>query len=214
MVDQSETLSEVLVRFDEWLNSVVYPLVRQWREYYSQDPTSALCATNLKSEQSRFIYDEKNVDFTEEEKMICFATDGPWDMRHFMHECSVLRDKVEFPPLFYRFINVRHSYCQLFKTRQVKLTHMLRRMGMTFEGQRHSGLADSRNITRVLAELIARGYRCHHVSTIKYYHRGDAYLLIDQATRELLEEYGDEDKPSNGRKNKPKAKKSKKSKRK
>ncbi|KAG5490503.1 hypothetical protein JKF63_00623 [Porcisia hertigi] len=193
MVDLADPLPTVVAQFQDWLRTEVYPLCRMWARHYGPNRLS----NNLKSEQRRFVYDEAtdlgraNVPA---EAMICMATDGPWDMRRFMHECSVLRDGVEFPPLFYRYINVRHVYSNHFKCRQVKLTHMLRKMGMSFEGRRHSGIDDTRNIARVLAELLARGYRVHHVSTIKYAHRGDAFLDSNQAAQELLSEYGETDK--------------------
>lgn len=127
--------------------------------------------------------------FEEEESMICFATDGPWDMRKFMFDCEVLMHHRNFPPLFYRFINVRNCFTQAFKCKPMKLTHMLRKLQMSFEGRRHSGIDDTRNILRVLAELLARGYRIHHVSTIQYRADSNAGLKHDQAANELLKEY-------------------------
>lgn len=202
MVDQADTLPVVVAQFQEWLERDVYPLCAQWSTHYGEGKLSH----NLKSEQKRFVYDERtdqakaNAKF---EAMICMATDGPWDMRRFMHECSVMRDGIEFPPVCYRYINVRHSYGDHFKCRQVKLTHMLRKMSMSFEGRRHSGIDDTRNITRVLAELMARGYRVHHVSMIKYTHRGDAFLASNQAAQELLSEYGETDETHTSRHGNP-----------
>ncbi|KPA80342.1 hypothetical protein ABB37_04611 [Leptomonas pyrrhocoris] len=190
MVDQADTLPVVVGHFQRWLEQEVYPLCAVWANHYGPEKLSR----HLQSEQKRFVYDDRtevaraNARY---EAMICMATDGPWDMRRFMHECSVMRDGVAFPPLCYRYLNVRHSYGDHFKCRQVKLTHMLRRMSMSFEGRRHSGIDDTRNITRVLAELMARGYRVHHVSTIKYSHGGDAFLQSNKAAQELLSEYGE-----------------------
>ncbi|AYU80540.1 Exonuclease [Leishmania donovani] len=192
MVDVADPLPTVVAQFQDWLKTEVYPLCRMWARHYGPNRLSH----NLKSEQRRFVYDEHTDAAkanTSAEAMICMATDGPWDMRRFMHECSVLRDGVDFPPVCYRYINVRHSYSDHFKCRQAKLTHMLKKMSMSFEGRRHSGIDDTRNIARVLAELFARGYRVHHVSTIKYAHRGDAFLESDRAAQELLSEFGETD---------------------
>eukprot|EP00796_Vickermania_ingenoplastis_P000877 gene877-507_t len=130
--------------------------------------------------------------FAEEESMICFATDGPWDMRKFMFECEVLRHRHTFPPLFYRFINVRNCFTKAFQCKPMKLTHMLRKLHMTFEGRRHSGIDDTRNILRVLAELLARGYRLHHVSTVQYRPSSSDDLRHDQAASQLLSEFAGE----------------------
>lgn len=193
-VNAADPLPIVVAKFERWLQDTVYPLCRAWREEHG---IAALSSSLRRSEQKQFVYDEHTLEAAAcqaEEAMICFATDGPWDMRRFMHACSVLRDGVAFPPLFYRFVNVRHCYTEHFRGKQVKLTHMLRRLNMGFEGQRHSGIDDTRNITRVLAELFARGYRISHVSCIKYAHRGDALLAANAAVREILEEYGDTEK--------------------
>ncbi|KPI88766.1 hypothetical protein ABL78_2145 [Leptomonas seymouri] len=192
MVDQADTLPVVVEQFQQWLEHDVYPLCAMWAKHYGPGRLSH----NLKSEQKRFVYDDRTSEAKANagyEAMICIATDGPWDMRRFMHECSVMRDGIAFPPVCYRYINVRHSYSDHLKCHQVKLTHMLKKLGMSFEGRRHSGIDDTRNITRILAELMARGYRVHHVSTIKYAHRGEAALKSNQAVRELLSEYGEED---------------------
>lgn len=192
MVDAADPLPAVVEEFQAWLEAAVYPLCRMWANYYGP----AALSHSLKTEQRRFVYDERT-DVSRanvaSEAMLCMATDGPWDMRRFMHECGVLRDGVDFPPVCYRYINVRHSYSDHFKCKQVKLTHMLRKLSMSFEGRRHSGIDDTRNIARVLAELFARGYRVHHISTIKYAHRGDAFLESNQAAQELLSEYGEMD---------------------
>ncbi|KAG5473711.1 hypothetical protein LSCM1_04341 [Leishmania martiniquensis] len=193
MVDLAEPLPTVVAQFEDWLRTEVYPLCRIWAQHYGPNHLS----DNLKSEKRRFVYDDRTDAAKADvpaEAMICMATDGPWDMRRFMHECSVLRDGVDFPPVCYRYINVRHSYSDYFKCRQVKLTHMLKKLSMSFEGRRHSGIDDTRNIARVLAELFARGHRVHHVSTIKYTHRGDAFLEGNRAAQELLSEYGEADK--------------------
>ncbi|KEG14918.1 exonuclease [Trypanosoma grayi] len=191
-VDAAPTLPEVLQRFTAWLHESVYPLCRRWKQEHAEGLSGC-----LHSQQRHFAYDEKhNAAWVDCEKMVCMATDGPWDMRKFMYECSVLRDGYEFPPLFYRWVNVRHSFAEHFRSRPRKLTDMLRKLGLTFHGHHHSGIDDSHNIARILIELLRRGYRVHRVSTIKYAHTGG-----DVATTmaELLEELSEEDRKTHRR---------------
>ncbi|RNF20582.1 exonuclease [Trypanosoma conorhini] len=163
-VDAAPTLPEVLRRFDRWLREVVYPLCRQWATSHP-----GRLSNSMQSQKRRFAYDEAHAPaWTDCERMVCMATDGPWDMRKFMYECSVLRDGHEFPPLFYRWVNVRHSFADLFRVRPRKLTDMLRRLGLSFLGHPHSGIDDARNIAHILTELLRRGYRVNRVSTIAY----------------------------------------------
>uniref|UniRef100_A0A7S1MQX0 Exonuclease domain-containing protein n=1 Tax=Neobodo designis TaxID=312471 RepID=A0A7S1MQX0_NEODS len=95
------------------------------------------------------------------------ATDGPWDMRDFMHRQAVLRDGVRFPPLFYRWVNLRKEYASFFKIKPIGVGQMLTRVGLTFEGRQHSGIADARNIARIAVALISRGCRLNHISSIE-----------------------------------------------
>ncbi|EKF98412.1 hypothetical protein TCSYLVIO_010686 [Trypanosoma cruzi] len=164
-VDAAPRLPEVLRHFDLWLREVVYPLCRRWRKEHLEGLNKCLKA----SQKRRFVYDEThNPGWIDCERMICMVTDGPWDMRKFMYECSVVRDGHLFPPLFYRWVNVRHSFAEHFRMRPRKLNDMLRKLGLSFHGHPHSGIDDSRNIARIVIELLKRGYRVHHVSTINY----------------------------------------------
>ncbi|RNF09140.1 exonuclease [Trypanosoma rangeli] len=182
-VDAAPTLPEVLGRFERWLREVVYPLCRRWMTARPEG-----LSNSLQSQKRHFTYDERrNPEWTDCERMICMVTDGPWDMRKFMYECSVMRDGHEFPPLFYRWVNVRHSFADLFRMRPRKLTDMLRKLGLPFLGQPHSGIDDSRNIARILIELLRRGYRVNRISTIKYINTADA-----AAVTQLLEELGED----------------------
>lgn len=147
---------------------------------------------SLASETKKFICGSCSCGSCEsEEAMVCFATDGPWDMRKFMYECEMLQHGHTFPPLFFRFVNVRTAFTHALKGKPLKLTHMLSKLGMSFEGRRHSGIDDTLNILRVLGELIARGYRVHHVSTLKYRSPSTDSFKACRAASQLLEELGE-----------------------
>lgn len=94
------------------------------------------------------------------------ATDGPWDMRDFMYRQAVVRDGVVFPPLFYKWVNLRKEYATFFRIKPLGVGQMLTRLGLDFEGRQHSGIDDARNIARIAAALIRKGCRLNHVSSI------------------------------------------------
>jgi inhibitor of KinA sporulation pathway (predicted exonuclease) len=106
---------------------------------------------------------------------VIVATDGPWDMRNFMYRCSVVRDRIAFPQLFYHWLDVRKSYASFFKCRPLNLGQMLSRLGWTFEGRPHSGLDDARNIARIAIALLRRGCLFPRVSHID---EGDGEPLV------------------------------------
>ena len=90
---------------------------------------------------------------------LMIATDGPWDMVDFMYRFTVLAagHQAIFSPLFYHFIDVKKAFADYFGSRRGKIQAMLDHLGMTFEGRPHSGMADARNIARIVLALIRRG---------------------------------------------------------
>ncbi|XP_053559164.1 3'-5' exoribonuclease 1 [Bombina bombina] len=85
-------------------------------------------------------------------------TDGSWDMSKFLNmQCRVSR--IKFPCFAKKWINVRKSYGNFYKVprNQTKLTLMLEKLGMKYDGRLHSGLDDSKNIARIAARMLQDG---------------------------------------------------------
>ncbi len=66
------------------------------------------------------------------------VTDGPWDMARFLH-MQCLLSGVMFPKWARKWINIRKAFSNFYGFPRSKLTIMLENMGLTFEGQQHSG---------------------------------------------------------------------------
>lgn len=91
-------------------------------------------------------------------KTSIFATDGPWDLRDFMYRYSVCEGVAMFPPLFFRWLDVKESFAAFFNCRHGKIQAMLEYLGLgEFEGRLHSGLDDARNIARIIVAMLDRG---------------------------------------------------------
>lgn len=92
-----------------------------------------------------------------------FLTDGPWDIKHFLH--AELHRKGLLPELWPRdppywdgWVNVRWLFAEtLGGGRRGNVEHMLRELGLRFQGREHSGLDDSVNIARIARSLCANG---------------------------------------------------------
>jgi 3'-5' exoribonuclease 1 len=97
-----------------------------------------------------------------------FATDGPWDMRDFMYLHSHKRCGVQFPPMFYRWIDVKAAFANFFRCSRSKIRTMLEYLGYSFEGRLHSGLDDSRNIAKIVIALLNRGCSLCDIDQIPY----------------------------------------------
>ncbi|XP_064004689.1 3'-5' exoribonuclease 1 isoform X4 [Pogoniulus pusillus] len=88
----------------------------------------------------------------------CMLTDGSWDMSKFLNiQCRVSR--IKYPSFAKRWINIRKSYGNFYKVprNQTKLTIMLEKLGMNYDGRPHSGLDDSKNIARIAVRMLQDG---------------------------------------------------------
>ncbi len=86
---------------------------------------------------------------------ICFASDGPWDLRDFMQK-QCLTSNLPFPPYMQRFLDLRHIWTKKLERPKANLLGMLTALGFKFQGREHSGIADARNIARILVWMLAR----------------------------------------------------------
>ncbi|XP_039077122.1 3'-5' exoribonuclease 1 isoform X1 [Hyaena hyaena] len=88
----------------------------------------------------------------------CILTDGSWDMSKFLNiQCRLSR--LKYPPFAKKWINIRKSYGNFYKVprSQTKLTIMLEKLGMDYDGRPHSGLDDSKNIARIAVRMLQDG---------------------------------------------------------
>ncbi len=77
-------------------------------------------------------------------------------MARFLH-LQCLMSKVPFPRWARKWINIRKSFSNFYGFRRSKLSVMLENMGLSFEGQQHSGIDDARNIARIAIRMLQDG---------------------------------------------------------
>ncbi|XP_060618696.2 3'-5' exoribonuclease 1 isoform X1 [Anolis sagrei] len=85
-------------------------------------------------------------------------TDGSWDMSKFLNiQCRV--NRLRYPAFAKKWINIRKSYGNFYKVprNQTKLSTMLEKLGMDYDGRPHSGLDDSRNIAQIAIRMLQDG---------------------------------------------------------
>ncbi|XP_041636409.1 3'-5' exoribonuclease 1 [Cheilinus undulatus] len=85
-------------------------------------------------------------------------TDGAWDMSKFLNiQCQISR--IRYPTFAKKWINIRKLYGNFYKVprAQTKLSTMLEKLGLKYEGRPHSGLDDSRNIARIALRMLQDG---------------------------------------------------------
>jgi 3'-5' exoribonuclease 1 len=89
-------------------------------------------------------------------KSFAIATDGPWDMAHFFAgQCKL--SNIAFPSYAKRWINIRKVFNSHYKMSNCTLDMMLGHLGLEFEGRKHSGIDDTKNIANVLIRMLVDG---------------------------------------------------------
>nr|XP_006820700.1 PREDICTED: 3'-5' exoribonuclease 1-like [Saccoglossus kowalevskii] len=126
------------------------------------------------------------------EYSFAIVTDGPWDIICFLNVQCVL-SQISFPEYARRWINIRKLFSNYYHTRRLKLTLMLDHLGMTFEGRQHSGIADCRNIARIMVKLLEDGcqIKTNEVFTLPKQTYGDSDGMSEIDSQDDVEQVDD-----------------------
>lgn len=94
------------------------------------------------------------------------AADGPWDFQKFLYmQCG--HSEIPYPAWAQGWIDVRKMFSNWFGMRRCGIVKMLDCIGLTFEGNQHCGLDDSRNIARIMLQIASDGCRISNNSRLK-----------------------------------------------
>lgn len=92
-------------------------------------------------------------------KSVAFVTDGRCDVFDFLEpECEQLAIPLQqMYPYWDCVVNVRETFSSTYQCRPSTISGMLEALDMTFQGRKHSGLDDARNITQIVKHLLQHG---------------------------------------------------------
>jgi len=83
-----------------------------------------------------------------------FCSWGHYDKHQMERDCEL--HSIEYP--FGRHVSVKHEFARRRHEKPCGVVNMLKKLGMTFEGNPHRGIDDARNIARILiSELRSAG---------------------------------------------------------
>lgn len=83
-------------------------------------------------------------------------TVSPWDIRECLFPQCVLAE-VPFPQFATKWIDMRKLFASFYQLKSGNLDKMLEYLGMKFEGRQHCGLDDTRNIARIVVQMVKDG---------------------------------------------------------
>ncbi|CAL2042091.1 unnamed protein product [Caenorhabditis brenneri] len=95
----------------------------------------------------------------EKKTRFAFVTDGPHDMWKFM-QFQCLLSNIRMPHMFRNFINIKKTYKENFNglvkgNGKSGIENMLDGLGLSFIGNKHSGLDDAKNIAQIVIHLMS-----------------------------------------------------------
>lgn len=80
----------------------------------------------------------------------------PWDFQKFL-TLQCYHSKIRFPYWAHYWVDIRKMFAQWYNTHSRGVTKMLGYFNLSFEGNKHSGLDDSKNIARILIKILQNG---------------------------------------------------------
>ena len=81
---------------------------------------------------------------------------SPWDIKECLFPQCVL-SRIPFPTYATKWIDVRKMFSSFYQVGRNNLSSMLEGLGLEFQGREHSGIDDTRNIARVISQIVKDG---------------------------------------------------------
>ena len=96
------------------------------------------------------------IDLDIDENDFCFVTCGDFDFRCLKREAE--HKKLDYPDCLKRYINIKDIFRTFFSVKgSSSMTHMLDYFKLNLDGKHHSGIDDSKNIAKILMEMLNKG---------------------------------------------------------
>ena len=97
---------------------------------------------------------------------LSFLTCGAWDLNTQLPR-ELNNKKIKNKEAYSYFINIKDEYEYFYKTKALGMDKMLKHLGLTLEGHHHSGIDDSRNISKILIKMISDGHTDFKINFVK-----------------------------------------------
>jgi len=158
-VDSATVLEDVLLRFDEWINS--HSL--SFKSASEDEPLESQLDGEQGNEEEEGGGDQPPDEALPQPALtFALATDGPWDLNHFLGtECERVGGSLEEwhsrQPMLHSWVNLRWLHASFYNKPRMGISACLKFHKLEFEGRPHSGIDDSRNIARIASLLLRDG---------------------------------------------------------
>jgi inhibitor of KinA sporulation pathway (predicted exonuclease) len=107
---------------------------------------------NVLSRHSKWL--QNNVEHLNK---VYFVTCGDWDLKTQLPRELKNKD-LKCSSVYKQYINIKAEFGYFYKIKVSGMTGMLNHLKLTLDGKHHSGIDDTRNIAKILLELINEGH--------------------------------------------------------
>ena len=93
------------------------------------------------------------------------ATCGAWDLKTMLPN-EIANKKLSHNKIYCKFINVKDEYNYFYKQKAKGMIEMLSYLKLTLDGKHHSGIDDTRNISKIMMKLISNGHHNFQINNV------------------------------------------------
>ncbi len=97
---------------------------------------------------------------------VIICTCGDWDLKTCLRQ-QCARLGVERASVYQKGLNIKFAFRKVTKEHPQGMYSMLEYLKLALDGRHHSGMDDTRNITKIFERLVADGYRSEHMKLTK-----------------------------------------------
>ncbi len=94
-----------------------------------------------------------------------FATCGHWDLKTMLPN-EIKNKKLNKNKFYSQYINVKDEFEYFYKVKVRGMVDMLVHFGFKLEGRHHSGIDDTKNISKIILKIISDGHNDFKYNTV------------------------------------------------
>lgn len=104
---------------------------------------------------------------TEHNQEVYIVTCGSWDLSVMLPK-EISNKKLPIYSVYKRYINIKDEFERFYKKKAGGMVGMLDHLNIKLEGRHHSGIDDTRNISKILVKMIEDGHEDFSINYVKY----------------------------------------------
>jgi inhibitor of KinA sporulation pathway (predicted exonuclease) len=97
---------------------------------------------------------------------LIFATCGHWDLSVMLPR-ELLNKGLKFNHIYNKYVNIKDEFKRFYKMKAGSMKDMMNKLKIPFDGRLHSGIDDTKNMSKVIVKMISDGHSTLSVNRVK-----------------------------------------------